>query len=273
MLSTSYAMPQLSDVITFAAMVSSGKVLRADWQASKARRDFIVEVGLAFLHSFVTPMFESYIKTVYPNLHDVSRPPPILRYRRNGIVERACRMDAATAWSLLEKSSRLHVHNLQIMLLVLNEEKEYDGLSHTRGFDWQKMELCMYYDLKMVNFKGHKQICTVADPSSHSGQDTMVGIVYCWSINQAAVGPVKILPPAVTVDPEEVPLGPTATRFEREGRLVRKKAYRQLQGLFSLQQDITDNKIEDYQVPEGRSPRSGRAGSSIVINEGANTYK
>ena len=155
-------------------------------------------------------------------------------------------MDADSAWAILDKSHNAHLKNVKVIIEAQSDELEYDGISPANGTQWIKSETFMHYDKQVPLFKHRKQICTVADPSTHNGQESMVGLVYNWQIDQAAVGPVKIIPPATSCNAEEIPIAPEVALMLAAGNAERKKAYRQLQAMHALQEDITSNKLTDH---------------------------
>ena len=115
----------------------------------------------------------------------------------------------------------------------------------------------MYIDSQKKRFKNLKQISTMADPSMHASEETLLSVVYSWEIDAAAVAPVKILPPTPWVDPDEIEASDRIKTLGWANKLQRKKAYRQLQGVTAAQYDITGNRLDVYKVPEGVSgPRA-----------------
>ena len=115
------------------------------------------------------------------------------------------------------------------------------------------MELLGYWDLNKPVMLNKKQIFTMADPSSHCGDETLVAIIYNWEENHGVYGPVKLLPPTnVMINIEEIAYAPgTMQRWTERGQ-TRRKSFRQLQGVFGVQQDITGNDLKTYAVPEGK---------------------
>ena len=49
----------------------------------------------------------------------------------------------------------------------------------------------------------------------------------------------------------EVPIAPELREGAREGANQRATSFRQMQAMFSMQEDITGNKFSDYAVPAG----------------------
>ena len=109
----------------------------------------------------------------------------------------------------------------------------------------------MYLDAQKAIFKGLKQISTMADPSMHASEDTLLSVVYSWELDAAAIAPVKVLPPTVWIDPDHLDASNMIKELGWANKLQRKKAYRQLQGVTAAQFDITGNRLDAYKAPEG----------------------
>ena len=90
---------------------------------------------------------------------------------------RACELDPDAGWNLLERARTIHCANVQLLLDAKRDEPSYDELSSTCGFNWTKQEVLMYIDKQLQRFRNLKQVCTVADPGTHCGQETLVAIV------------------------------------------------------------------------------------------------
>ena len=250
-LASSFDAPQLRDVLLFGLMVHSGQAFRCDWAANRKRRDTIVEGSLKLLRYCLAPMLERNIIEIYPFFHRTNGPPPAMRFRRPGVKAKACQLDADTAWAILSRAKTQHIQNVRLLLECKNDEEAFDSLGPSNGYEWQKQEFLMYVEKQQDIFKGYKQICTVADPSCHAGDETLVGIVWSWEANHACLGPVKLLAPALEINPDEISCAPGVRMQNDAGTLTRKKAYRQMQGVFCLQNDVTGNTMDAYKVPEG----------------------
>jgi len=146
------------------------------------------------------------------------------------------------------------------MLECKSDERAYDALCDSNAGDWQRQDLLMYFKLQKGLFKGCKQVCVMADPSTHSGDETLVGIVWSWVLARAAIGAIKLVPPTIFLDTDELHLAPQQRLLAQAGKLERKKAFRRLQAVISLQHDLTENTLEDYKVPEGVTLRPVRQG-------------
>ena len=239
----------VSDVVAFCMMTVAGQTFRCDFDANKRRRDVLLFGLKCLMRQILVPALDKYMVDVYPTIRDTSRPPMVLRFRRHGVQHRVCPLDADSAWAILDKSHNTHLKNVKVIIEAKSDEIEYEGVSPSNGTQWIKSETFMYYDKQLPIFKGLKQICTVADPSSHCGQESMVGLVYNWQLDQAAVGPVKIIPPATSINPEEMPIAPNVVMSLTEGSAERKKAYHQLQAVYALQGGITGNQLTDCWAP------------------------
>ena len=186
-LGTPWRSPQLKDVLTFGAFVMSGKAFRADYDSNLRRKLFLIQAWHRLMISIVGPGLGEYVRDVLAGSL-TERNPPLLRFEREGVRTRALPVDARTAWALLVRARDLHTQNANLILAAKNNEADYNGLSTSNSTVWRKMETLMYYKIQRELFTGQKQVCTVADPSTHGSEETMVGIVYAWSINFAAVG-------------------------------------------------------------------------------------
>ena len=234
----------------FCALVASGKALRVGWPAAQARKDTILQIWYTLLSDFSTTV-SMFMKHLYPSRHDCSRGPPPLLYGRPGVRKKVAALDPETAWRAIQRAKDCHSHNMKLVLQIKNDEREYNGIAASHGATWQRLILLMYYRLNRPFFIGRKQIVTIADPSSHCGDETLVGIVYSWEREHAAYGPVKIIPPSTILNLDEIPIAPELKEKLFAQGMTRKKSYRQFQAVMALQHDITGNGLEDYAVPPG----------------------
>ena len=240
-------------MLAFGTLLSSGKAYRVDYPAALIRRDNILAVWSELVVRSLSILIDGYITTVYTLHNDISRPPPIIRYKREGVRPRASPLDLELAWQTLEQCKRSHVKNLRTIIACKNDEREYEGISESIGGEWNRVELLGYWDLNKPVMLNKKQIFTMADPSSHCGDETLVAIIYNWEENHGVYGPVKLLPPTnVMINTEEIAYAPgTMQRWTERGQ-TRRKSFRQLQGVFGVQRDITGNDLKTYAVPEGK---------------------
>ena len=194
-LCSAYESPTLQDVVAFCLFVMSGQVLRADWPASRRRRDEIITVFIQMTRLLIVPLFNFYLHDVLPSVHDVSAPPYALRFGRVGARPRACKLDADQALAILQRAQTSHVSNVRTILECKRDEKEFDSINLSIAGSWQRQELNIYFDIHRADFRGRRQVCVMADPSSHGGEERMVSILWSWETGRAAIGAVKRLPP------------------------------------------------------------------------------
>ena len=166
----------------------SGKAFRTDWACNLRRKMLLARAFHRVLIALAGPALERYIREVCAADGLTGGSPPILRFQRDGVAPRALPVDAEAAWAILARARDLHSQNVRLILAAKNDEASYDGLAPSNSISWRKRETLMYYAIQKIKFTGQKQICTVADPSTHGSEETMVGIVYSWFINLAAVG-------------------------------------------------------------------------------------
>ena len=172
-LMSSWEQPQLRDVIMFGALVAAG-AMRSDYPAAKRRRERALGMWMATLRGIVAPMYDNYIQRLYPMLHDATLPPPVITYRRAGVRPKVCEVDPETAWSFIARAEESHIHNIHTIIASKNDEHRYEALSPQNGVQWQKREVFIYLKKQLPLFTGAKQVCTVADPSCYSGEDSNV---------------------------------------------------------------------------------------------------
>ena len=166
---------------------------------------------------------------------------------------RAQALDPDAAFTLLERSGSSHLNNTRSLIDAKGDEPSYQDIATCLSTDFERAQLNMYWDINGEDMKT-VQTATVADTSCHGSDDTLVGIVYTWTKNQAVYGPIKILPPTVVFDVSELPeaaVAPGVKAGAQNKALFRKSAYRQIQGVYSLLYDVNGNKMSDYYVPEG----------------------
>ena len=191
---TTWRDPQLFDVAGFMSLLTAGKGPRIDYIAGKARRESLLNAWSRIMIEICSPLIELFILNVYTSRHDVLAPPPTLRYDREGTARpRAANIDPDTAFSVLDRAAKTHIHNVRLVLKAKDDVPEYNGLAETLSSVWERAELNMYYDLNGGDFRGCKQIAIVGDTSTHGSDDTLVVILYRWDLNRGCFAPIKIL--------------------------------------------------------------------------------
>ena len=87
--------------------------------------------------------------------------------------------------------------------------------------------------------------------SESNGLGRGAGVVFNWELCHGVYAPIKILPPTIVFDPDEVPVAPNLMEGFIARGCYRTAAYRQLQGVFSMGCDVTENTMDTYRVPLG----------------------
>ena len=104
-----------------------------------------------------------------------------------------------------------------------------------------------YCGLAAVTYilKGCSHLWVGSDPSVHSGEDTMLSVVYSWQQNVCLYPPMQILKVLKTVDEHDDNLLEEVQELAAAGKLQREKAYAQLKGWDNMLSRV-GFKLEDF---------------------------
>ena len=214
--------------------------------AAKEPRIILQAVLHSLLEALAT-LLDEYVLDIYGQAHDLARNPNVLRGKRNKLV--GGRMDPETAWSVLQRARNLHGASVGTIVAVKNDSADLHGVRSCNGLKWATKELALYVDLNKIAMSSVCKYMLAADPSTYQGQETLVGVIWAWEVNQACFGLIQVLPASSYVHPEEVDMSETLKQILVERKLERVKAYRELQGFSSMLYQSTGKSLDDFLIP------------------------
>ena len=71
------------------------------------------------------------------------------------------------------------------------------------GGRWAGLELECYRQLHLASFSKVQKLNLAADPSTYSGEDTMIGLLWSWEIKEACCGIIQVTSAGPLRNPEE----------------------------------------------------------------------
>ena len=118
--------------------------------------------------------FTRYVFRIYARDYDLAAAPKILRnfrsMRLNGGV------DATTAWHVLQRAKKVYQSSPTTIVRVLNDLPHMQGVSGCQGSRWSAKELQLYLRKQQASFEPCCKFNLTADPGSHNGDKTMLGV-------------------------------------------------------------------------------------------------
>jgi hypothetical protein len=121
------------------------------------------------------------------------------------------RHDPNAVWTLLRKADNCRLPISEVIQISASEPQFHIGPS--RGWIWMAFRVNLLMEKSMEAFRNPApmQLSLSLDPSTHSGQNTMVTVAYSWQRKLAIVPPIKIISHAKQ---------PVAHRLELDGDVV-----------------------------------------------------
>ena len=96
----------------------------------------------------------------------------------------------------------------------------------------------MYRERRKLAFDGVRHWAIVADPATHSKKDVLAALCYSWETGIAAHGDLQYLPETKLILPSEVDMPEHIAELLAANRLERVSAFRQLQALSNLIENV-----------------------------------
>ena len=276
---TKRSTPSVKDVITFVSAVPyllcKKKLCRTTTIAATLAKSATVRVSWAILR-LIEPLFVEYAINVYPIHHEVKKPPPILRWDLGNPADgddedeatpkrgRASVIDAANAWGILERARACHHVCVQNVLQCKADEDAFKDLHSSAAPRWECKETLMYNEIQQDAFAGQNKVALVADPSSHAGEETAIGVLWSSQKSQAAVA-MKIQSNQKRFNEDEVDMTPNVKQRNYEGKLDRREAYKEFQSCMAMVLGYTGGDWTRFQLPRGITLRRPTANEARVV--------
>ena len=205
---------------------------------------------------------DAYLLQVYLPVRPTPKPAPSYRSpKKRAVVENPLlqrrddeqpprqyvRVDAETAWSLMEDASRSGAHVTQVA--AVRRDDCQAGCGGGTAMAWLVRMNAMYRERRRLGLLGSDHLNIVADPATHSKRDTMASIIWSWQAGIAAHGDLQYIPHGGML-PTEQEMPEHIAQLYCERRLERMSAFRQVQALSNtIKQLGMWSGIDDFQLP------------------------
>ena len=114
---------------------------------------------------------------------------------------------------------------------------------------WSRFLQGLYDERSRLAFACSSHLCLSVNGSSHGKWDTLLGIAYSWENKQAAYTRIQRLQQGKDILSSEADLSEIAQQFAHRRRLERVAAYRQMQGVGHMVQQLLNKSIDDFELP------------------------
>ena len=91
--------------------------------------------------------------------------------------------------------------------------------------------MLIYFDMQKSLFNGCRKLCIAADPSTHSGEKTMVSILWSPERRVSCYLPVQIIAQSSLLSPSDADMTDRLRMLALTQKLQRVSAYREWQAL------------------------------------------
>ena len=239
LLGSSWQHPSVRDVLAF-VLVLSAKV-----PANHRGMPLLLNFANALL-VFLADCFRHYFIEIWEPVAD--SPGPVLRAANN--PRRPKRVEAATAWSLLQKAKRLKLSAAEV-IRVDNDRPELSGNSVSTATRWSDLLLSLWMTKRNDIFRDCVQLSFSADPSTHNGEETCVSAGYSWRKGIGAYGNIAIIPRSKAPKPADVDALPDIEIMIQERRVDRWGAFKEVRALSATTKRFTGRELKTFALPPG----------------------
>ena len=198
------------------------------------------------LHMFVAPTFDFWVLRVYGASNDLNRPARILRQGSpiSGSV------DPDAAWEVLERSRLVSRASPQTIIGARCDLEHLAGLSVRNGSNWAEKELTLYLNKEYDLFCRACKFAIVADPSVYVGQDCLLGVIYSWQIDVAAIGACQKISQSKRVIPGDFDMREELMALVAGRKAERLAALKEWQAISNLLCQSTGKSTDNLRTPD-----------------------
>jgi len=248
------------DVLLFLVVVVRHLCQNHRWPRPRTRA--FVQHTLQACLSYLAEGLRVYIRDVYCQSHDVTRPPPAVTFPRAGVRTHSV-MSLDAKWEVVDQARRSNQSVEQVLRIKADGDPAYKG-SYKSCAMWQSKLNYLYFE-KQACFKGVEHINLVSDPGTHDGREMLLSAAYSWQRDEATMARVQYLTPGKDVTHAEYDTLPDIVESLRAaGKLTRVPAFRQLQGVSHQTCLLTGRPLWEYAAPEGVYTRAPAAAGTWV---------
>lgn len=107
----------------------------------------------------------------------------------------------------------------------------------------------MYLDNHVRDFAPINKLMVASDPSSYSGEKSLVAIVYSWELKRACYCPVQVISASTLVSPNDIDMTDRLRALCMSRKLERTSAYREWQALSHALAQTTGKDLATFRIP------------------------
>ena len=155
--------------------------------------------------------------------------------------------DANTAWHILQVAREKQLTPGQI-LAANDGQIHLQGLSPRVGHGWTLVELNQFMMNSVAKFGGRLQVSMAFDPSTYTGEETAVAVLYSPSAGSSTYGPIKRIPAGKIVRPDEVSMYEEIEVMAAVRKCERWAAYKELRAISDILRDVTRYPIPCFKL-------------------------
>ena len=239
---------------------------------TRKRQRRLSDQCLTFLESFVSPLLaclaaivEHYTIHEYSHLHDVNKPPPSLVAKHG--TRKYVRVHPESVWRMVEATDSINVTLGQV--LQVRQQDADAGAHRTRNLAWEKLHGNLYSVLLRRAWGFANHLCISTDGSSHSYHEVLVAIAYSHELQQSCYPRLQFILPGKDVHESELVLTHGISVLAAENRCERVAAYRQLQAISHMCEQLQGRGLNDYDVAVNTRAIAANEVRAVVDRDGA----
>jgi len=191
----------ITDVCIFLSMFVALRRHSGKPPLSTAFLNWVASLSKALVQ-WLADALEWHTLNIYVQFHDVTKPPPAIRYigqKRKRVI-----MHPKAVWGLLKKVAAANLTLRQALYVVSDEP--HAGAHPGNAYLWELLAERMYRDRVSCAWPTTNHVCLSVDSSNHAYNDALLGIAYSWEMNQGCYPTMQFLVPGKAIYPEEASL-------------------------------------------------------------------
>lgn len=255
-------------IVTFTDIFIYSCCKRDVKNSSASTRSLLTGVWSAMV-IFVAGLLERFVLEEYSRSHDLNSLPRLIQLpskRHRGLI------DGDSAWYVLERARKVFRATPELVVAVKSDDQHLSGVTSTTGTKWSATELELYYEKQFDAMHKCKKFHIAADPSTYSGQKTMVSIVWGHEAQRAAYPPIQVIPASTLMSPADMDMVDKLKALAMERKLERTSAYREFQALSHSMYLLTGHKLDDFTINPGISWKPSLRNEYRSVKDGKHVF-
>ena len=252
----------LEDVLVFLMSLKRWRQRRKQRALAPGFWQWVMGLRRAFI-VWLAAAIEHYTHHEYSQHHDVHKPPPSYSFSKPGRKRKYVRIHPEAAWDMMQKSVETHFSMCHV-LTIRSGDADAGGCKGVGNY-WVNMGKEIYHHRLSLAWPNANHICITADSSTHSYNDVLLGLAYSHELQQAAYPRLQFIRPGKQLHESQEVLTDRVSLLALEGNLERVAAYRQLQALSSMTQDLHHRSLDEYDIPGAHLEPVGKLSERRVV--------